>query len=332
MAMDPPPAPGARTSVPTERLVGHDGVERAATALLRGELVAVPTETVYGLAARAFDPEAVQAIFAAKGRPADNPLIVHVDGGVEGVVEAWSTTAQALAKAFWPGPLTLVCPRHPSVPDVVSAGRPTVAVRCPDHPIMRALIRRVGPLAAPSANRSGRPSPTTAEHVLHDLDGRIAGVLDGGPCAEGLESTVVDVTSTPPMVLRPGTITIAQLRDVIGSIDVHPSVLAPVDDVDARAPGMRYRHYSPDAEVVLLEGPESGELARRAAERAGTHAVVVGGGASVRTTVFPDGGALRRALYAELRRLDQLGIARIVFGGIPGEELALLNRIRKAAG
>lgn len=315
----------------TERLAGDAGLARAIELLRTGAVVAIPTETVYGLAARADDPVAVAAIFAAKGRPADNPLIVHVDGRVGGLVADWPSAARALATAFWPGPLTLVARRADRVPDVVTAGRTTVALRSPRHPLALALVRAVGPLAAPSANRSGRPSPTTAAHVLADLDGRIAAVLDGGPCPDGLESTVVDVTTRPPMVLRPGPVTVARLEAVVGPIAVHPSVHAPDGGTDARAPGMRHRHYSPDATVVLFEGPDGAARAIAAVAEPGVHAVVVGPSAGPSITAFPDADTLGRALYAELRRLDALGVDRIVFGGVPPDATALLNRLRKAS-
>lgn len=317
----------------TEHLVSPDGIARAAELLANGELVAIPTETVYGLAAVARDAVAVAKIFVAKGRPSDNPLIVHVaDRDVTGIVASWPAVAVQLSNAFWPGPLTLVADRHADFPAAVSAGRSTVGVRCPSHPSARELLARTGPLAAPSANRSGRPSPTNAQHVFDDLDGRIEAVLDGGPCVDGLESTVVDVTVVPPMILRPGSITRAQLEQVVGEVSVHPSVLAPSETTDARAPGMRYRHYSPDAAVWLVEGEHAvARAARLVADEPSSHAVLVGGEPAARTTVFTDAGALGTGLYAVLRHLDAQGVERIVFAGIPFDATAVLNRVRKAA-
>ena len=314
------------------RRIPTDRPEAAIDALRRGELVAFPTETVYGLGARALDGAAVERIFLAKGRPADNPLIVHLAEPPDPSVARWDDRAQRLSEAFWPGPLTLVLPRGPSVPDVVTAGRDTVAVRMPDHPLALELIRAVGPLAAPSANRSGRPSPTTAEHVLRDLAGRIPWVVDGGPCREGLESTVLDLTGTEPVLLRPGTLELADLVEVLGPIALHPSVARPSDGVDARAPGMRYRHYQPDATVGLVLGDRAVEEARRVAqEQVGSRLLLVTEGpARPGERVFEDGAALGRALYAELRSADDDGIRVVLVAGVESS-LALLNRVRKAA-
>ncbi|MCB9668266.1 MAG: threonylcarbamoyl-AMP synthase [Alphaproteobacteria bacterium] len=304
---------------------------RAVDLLRAGRLVAFPTETVYGLGARAADPVAVAGIFVAKGRPQDNPLIVHVADGVEGVVAGWPAVARDLAEAFWPGPLTIVAARDPGFPDAVSAGRSTVAVRCPDHPVALELIRGAGPLAAPSANRSGTPSPTTAQHVLDDLSGRIAAVVDGGPCLHGLESTVVDVTGARPLVLRPGALDVEALEAVVGAVDVHPSVDRPSEVTDARAPGMKYRHYSPAADVWLVEGPPA--RVRELLDGPDVYGVFVGEARSPQERAFPDVASLARALYAVLRELDALGATRIVVGGVPADGLgrALRNRLRKAA-
>ena len=232
----------------------------AAAGLLReGQLVALPTETVYGLAANATDPAAVAAIYAAKGRPADNPLIVHIASltDLESVVREVPEAAKRLAEAFWPGPLSMVLPRQPHIPDSVTAGLDTVAVRVPNHPGFLAVLSEAGvPLAAPSANRAGSPSPTTAGHVAHDLSGHIAAILNGGPCTVGVESTVIDLTKSPPRLLRPGGINLEQLENVLGEVDVDPAVsgfLTP-DQVPG-SPGMKYRHYAPAAPMVVLTGP-----------------------------------------------------------------------------
>jgi L-threonylcarbamoyladenylate synthase len=230
-------------------------IGRAAGVLRGGGLVAFPTETVYGLGANALDPAAVGRIFEAKGRPASNPLIVHVADTAEviNVAAAWPATAATLAERFWPGPLTLVLPKRASVPDVVTAGGPTVAVRCPSHPVARALIRVAGvPIAAPSANRSTELSPTRAEHVLNSLNGRIELVLEGGPCPGGIESTVVDVTAGRVRILRPGLVTAPMLGAVVGPL-AESSSGASHGEPFARSPGQMAKHYSPRTPVRLVE-------------------------------------------------------------------------------
>ncbi|MDI3298819.1 MAG: L-threonylcarbamoyladenylate synthase [Bacillota bacterium] len=297
----------------TRRLSGRREEEiRLAAAILRdGGLVAFPTETVYGLGADATNPQAVRGIFAAKGRPADNPLIVHVTGA-EALDQAAEPTTLALelARRFWPGPLTLVLPKRPGVADEVTAGLKTVGVRVPDHPVALALLRATGrPVAAPSANRSGRPSPTTAEDVLADLDGRIDAVLDGGPCRVGVESTVVDLTVRPAVVLRVGGLPLEELRPWLPGLEIDPAILGQLaprpegagratggagageatpagaaagageGSFRPRAPGMKYRHYAPRVPLFLVRG-EAGRVRERAAEivrelRAGGRRVAV---------------------------------------------------------
>jgi L-threonylcarbamoyladenylate synthase len=227
-------------------------IRRAAELIRAGHLVAFPTETVYGLGANALEAQAVRGIFKAKGRPAFNPLIVHVPEAthVLNVVKEWSETADRLARQFWPGPLTIVAPRRSEVPDEVTAGGPTVAVRCPDHPIAQALLRAAGvPIAAPSANRSTELSPTRAEHVLAGLDGRINLILDGGPCPGGIESTVVDASSDVVRLLRPGLITVPMLEEVVGKLGEGGESVGP-----ARSPGQMAKHYSPRTPLILIEG------------------------------------------------------------------------------
>ena len=226
-----------------------EAVALAARLFSEGQLVGFPTETVYGLGANALDRDAVLSIFAAKGRPADNPLIMHIwdRGQLEGLCGV-PEGAETLMDAFWPGPLTMLFPRTERVPDAVTAGLPTVAVRMPSLPCTRKLLEACGlPIAAPSANRSGRPSPTTAAHVLEDMDGRIPLILDGGPCQVGLESTVLDLTHGQPVILRPGGITKEMLEKALGTeVAVAGSVLRPLkQDEKALSPGMRYRHYAP---------------------------------------------------------------------------------------
>lgn len=308
-------------------------IARAAEVLRGGGLVAFPTETVYGLGADALDAAAVRKIFAAKGRPADNPLIVHVAAAEE--VRALARTVPPAAEKLmrlWPGPLTLVLPRADTVPAVTTAGQPTVAVRVPAHPVALALLQACGrPIAAPSANRSGRPSPTTAEHVVADLAGAVDVVLDAGPCPVGLESTVVDVTGAVPRVLRAGGVPVEALRAIVGEVEVS-SGQEPEDM--ARSPGLRHRHYAPRAQVVLV-GP--GEAERHA-----------GPGDAVmsqrpRPAGFNKGGVWRtmpaelegyaRELFAALRELDAAEVRRIVVETVPeaGIGRAILDRLRRAA-
>ena len=234
-------------------------IEEAAALIRGGQVVSFPTETVYGLGANALDPEAIRRIYAAKDRPADNPLIAHISD-VSQLRPLIACEPSALAKrmmeAFWPGPLTMIFPRAESVPANLSAGLPTVSVRLPAHPVARALISAAGvPIAAPSANRSGRPSPTAASHVFEDMEGRIPMILDGGDCAVGLESTVVDMTGDTPRILRPGGITAEMIAQVAGASEVDPAVMRPLQEGEQpRSPGMKYRHYAPKGSLTIFDG------------------------------------------------------------------------------
>ena len=233
-----------------------ENIDRACEILKSGGLVAIPTETVYGLAASAYDEKAVRDIFAAKGRPQDNPLIVHI-GDIEMLEELVSDIpeeALICAKKFWPGPFTMVLKRSEKIPASVSAGLDTVAVRMPSNEVAAEIIRRSRlPLAAPSANLSGSPSPTTAEHVIADLDGKIDVVVVSNACAVGVESTVITLATEIPMLLRPGGVTLEQLKDVLGDVAVADEVLNPMKkDEKAESPGMKYKHYSPDSKCKLL--------------------------------------------------------------------------------
>jgi L-threonylcarbamoyladenylate synthase len=233
-------------------------IERVASIWRGGGIVAFPTETVYGLGAHAFDEKAVERIFAAKQRPAWDPVIVHVSDGLPlgRLVSDVSDAARALMEAFWPGPLTLLLPRGPDVPDAVTAGRSLVGVRVPSHPVARALISAAGmPIAAPSANSFGRPSPTTAAHVLEDLDGRIDAVVDGGPTWHGVESTVVDASQSPLIVYRPGAVTLEALRSVAGEVKLYEGTVTEAGQEPAGlpSPGIGMRHYAPRARIVLVE-------------------------------------------------------------------------------
>ncbi|MBX3372772.1 MAG: threonylcarbamoyl-AMP synthase [Phycisphaeraceae bacterium] len=317
------------------------GIQEAAAQLRAGGVVAFPTETVYGLGACAFDEAAVRRIFELKGRPADNPLIVHVASAREigQVADALTVAQRAVvercAARFWPGPLSMVLPRHPALPRVVSAGRDTVAVRSPRHPVARELLRQVGaPLAAPSANRSGGVSPTTAAHVLADFvrEPDIL-VLDGGPCEVGLESTVLDLTSVPPRVLRPGSVTPEMLRDILPDlVDVR------IAGQDA-SPGTALRHYAPATPVRIVPADAVAEVAAEATERC---AIVMAGGATVRGldprhVIFPmpaDAEAYAARLYAVLRAADALDVGCIVVAAPPREGAlwqAVHDRLSRAA-
>lgn len=235
----------------------EDGFNKAAAAIKNGKLVAFPTETVYGLGANAFDSRAVERIFEAKGRPNDNPLIVHISNidYLNNLVIEIPSNAKKLIENFWPGPLTLVLKKSGMVPDIITAGLDTVAVRMPDNPVALKLIETSGvPVAAPSANLSGKPSPTSAMHVAKDLAGKIEYIIDGGICSVGVESTVLDVTGHIPIILRPGGITYEMIEEVLGKVDVD----RPSKNMEKpRSPGMKYRHYSPEADIILVEGEKS---------------------------------------------------------------------------
>lgn len=306
-----------------------EAVAAAADVLRHGGLVAFPTETVYGLGANALDAAAVARVFAAKGRPATNPVIVHVAdlALVQHVATGWPDAAAKLAVRFWPGPLTLVLPKRPEVPDIVTAGGPTVAVRVPNHPVALALLRAVGvPVAAPSANRSTELSPTRADHVRPELADVI---LDGGPCPGGLESTVVDVTCDPPRLLRPGLVTVAMLEEVIGRVDVSA---APTEG-PARSPGRMERHYAPRA-ALELASRERAEALARDGQRVGWLTFDgddVPGAVNVRLPADAVGYAA--GLYAALHDLDAAGVETVVVEPPPdGDEWrAVHDRLRRGA-
>ena len=320
-------------------------IAQAADAIRAGQLVAVPTETVYGLAGNGLDPAAVAQIYEIKGRPAVKPLslMVHDASAMARYCADVPPAAYTLAEAFWPGPMTMIVPKGGCIPDEVSCGLDTVGIRLPSHPMARALIRESGvPLAAPSANTSGRPSTTTAAHVMRDMDGKIAAVLDGGACGVGVESTVITLALERPRLLRPGGITLEQLRSVLGEVDVDRALYEKIgDDVKVSAPGMKYRHYAPAEPVVIVSG--SREKAAAYIRRhftpgdrvlcfeeelplyAGCSPLSYGREADVNT--------LSAGLFAALRELDDPGIhqvyARCPVGG--GVAYAVQNRLKKAA-
>jgi L-threonylcarbamoyladenylate synthase len=319
-------------------------IRQAANVIRSGGLVAFPTETVYGLGANALDPAAVARIFEAKGRPATNPLIVHVadPGQVRAVAADWPDIGLRLAARFWPGPLTLVLPKRPELPDVVTAGGPTVGVRCPAHPVARALILEAGvPIAAPSANRSTELSPTRAEHVLKGLGGRIELVLDGGPCPGGIESTVVDVTGDVIQLLRPGPVTVPMLEEVVGRVE---TVSRERPEAVARSPGQMAKHYSPRTELRLVDENDLLDDTSEAL-RAGRPIAVVQFSrrkpsvkevttASGRRAYLPrDPEHAAPLLYDTLHRLDQLGLDLILVELPPDtpEWAAVRDRLKRAA-
>lgn len=328
-------------------------LEQAGQALREGALVAFPTETVYGLGANALDAAAVSGIFAAKGRPADNPLIVHISdrASLEMLASDIPDVAERLMARFWPGPLTLVFHRRPAVPDIVTAGLDTVAVRMPVHPIALRLIQLAGvPVAAPSANRSGRPSPTTAAHVMEDMEGRVPLVVDGGACEVGVESTVLDVTARPPMILRPGGVTREMLEQAVGEIAMDPALSGTA--ARPRSPGMKYTHYAPVAPMTLYAGdPEAVAAALRqsALELAarGNRVGVLCSQEWMDSWPSPHAGiiplaagrrdqpeTLASGIFSALRTFDTLGVDVILAEGIreTGIGHAIMNRLRKAAG
>jgi len=319
--------------------------QKAAQIIKNGGLVALPTETVYGLGANGLDPEAVAKIFIAKGRPQDNPLILHLSKAeeMEKYCHSIPKAAYRLAEKFWPGPLTMVMPARDTVPKCTTAGLPTVAVRCPGSKITRDIIARSGcPIAAPSANISGKPSTTTADHVLHDHNGRIDAVVDGGPCRVGLESTIVDLTEQPPRLLRPGGITPEQLRSVLGALTVDKAVTAALQkDEVAKAPGMKYRHYAPDCQVIIVTG--SREKAAKCIHdlyKTGDRVLCFEEELPLYADCAPlsygleaDVETLSAGLFAALRILDDPTVNKVYARCPEGDGLALAiqNRLGKAA-
>lgn len=323
-----------------------ESIHQAARILQNGGLVGIPTETVYGLAANALNGPAVAGIFAAKGRPMDNPLIVHISqfDQIYGLVREVPSAAKRLAERFWPGPLTIILPKGDCIPDEVSAGLDTVAIRFPSHPVARAVIDAAGvPLAAPSANLSGHPSPTTAVHVMDDMDGRIEAVLDGGPCAVGVESTVVTLATEPPRLLRPGGVTLEQLCEVLGKVEMDQAVLNPLPEGEhASSPGMKYKHYSPKANVVILEGSLEHYIDYvNTHAKSGVAALCYNGenkALSVPAICYggeQDCNEQARELFDALRELDDVLHAQTVYARCPepkGVGLAVYNRLIRAAG
>lgn len=323
----------------------REALSRVGEILRRGRLAAIPTETVYGLAADACNPQAVKSIFTTKGRPQDNPLIVHICS-----MEMWGEivqeippAARRLAEAFWPGPLTIILPKNERIPPVTSGGLDTVAVRFPSHPVARELIRLAGvPIAAPSANLSGLPSPTTAQRCMEDLWGRVEAIVDAGSCSVGVESTVVTLAQHPPRLLRPGGITLEQLRSVLGQVEVDPAVTRQLQQGQkASSPGMKYKHYAPKANVQLVEADRETYLDyvnRQKGE--GVYALCFSEdlpAIQIPAVAYGSGEeplSQAHGLFESLRQLDELG-AKVVYARCPSKEgvgLAVYNRLIRAAG
>src|ERR1043166_1961247 len=320
-------------------------VQRASNLLQAGQVVALPTETVYGLAANALNEPAVKRIFEIKGRPAHNPIILHV-GTVEMAKQCmseWPQVAEQLSRAFWPGPLTLVANRAKQIPDIVTAGGPTVGVRWPSHPFIQAVIRQCGfPRAAPSANLSNRVSPTNAEHVYKQLGAKVPLIVDGGQCQVGIESTVVDVSVTPSQVLRPGMIHEHAISAVTGQLGLsaleHTGVL--------KSPGQLPKHYAPKAQLVILSWDNDADLVKQMSDIRGqrsevrdrvhviAHTRIPSGEGFVRVSVIPhDAEAFARAIYGELHECDQAGADLIIVEAVPesSEWFAIADRLKRAA-
>ncbi len=325
-------------------------IEEAASHIREGRLVGIPTETVYGLGADALNPDAVRAIFEAKGRPGDNPLIVHI-ARMEEIADLISgeipPAARRLAQAFWPGPLTMIFPRGERVPLRTTGGLETVAVRMPAHPVARTLIERSGrPIAAPSGNRSGRPSPTTAAHMLQDMDGRIPLILDGGPCEVGVESTVLDMTGPVPRILRPGGVTREQIAAVCGACEVDSAVMRPLrEDERPRSPGMKYRHYAPAGALTIYRGArmrvaEAICAAYDAALSEGKRPLILAlegnrplyGGRNCES-LGADARAMAQTVFSALRDADEKRADVIFSESVEAEGigLAVMNRLGRAA-
>lgn len=332
--------------------IDEDKMQEAGNLIAAGELVAFPTETVYGLGGDALHPEAAKKIYAAKGRPSDNPLIIHIAevSDLERVAKIVPEQAEKLAEAFWPGPLTMVVWKKEDVPYATTGGLDTVAVRMPNHPVALDLIRKSGKLiAAPSANTSGRPSPTEGSHVMEDLEGRIAMVLDSGPVGIGIESTIIDLTEDIPMVLRPGYITPEMLSEVLGEeVIMDPGIIAADDTTKPKAPGMKYKHYAPKADMVIVDGEKEKVVAKiteciQKAKADGLKAAVIATEETkslYETDVVlcigtrNEEDSIARHMYKILRDCDKLDVDVIYSESFKTPRIgqAIMNRLLKAAG
>ena len=326
----------------------QDLISLFATMLADGKTVIFPTETVYGLGANALDEDAATKIYQAKGRPSDNPLLVHVADkeDVYDLVENIDDRAKLLMDKFWPGPLTIVFKKKAIIPDRTSGGLDTVAIRMPSDQVARDLIRQAGvPIAAPSANISGRPSPTKPEHIIRDMDGRVDGILVGGPCDYGVESTIIDLSEDLAMVLRPGSITLEMLGEVLGRVDLDPSLKNKDDNIRAKAPGMKYKHYSPQAQVYIVKADDLEGFAERVdslCEDNAKKGLKIGvmtmnyDQHSYQAKVFDLGGSdteVAKNLFDSLISLDResIDIAYVPYFEERGIGVAIMNRLKKAA-
>lgn len=332
--------------------IRDEELAEAAQILRDGGLVAFPTETVYGLGANALNEEAAKKIYAAKGRPSDNPLIAHISciEELEPLVKEIPEAGRKLAEAYWPGPLTMIFPKSSIVPYGTTGGLETVAVRMPSDPVANRLIRLAKvPVAAPSANTSGRPSPTTAQHVWQDMNGRIEMILDGGPVGIGVESTIVDVSSEVPTLLRPGAVTMEMLEQTVGHVEIDPAIQGPpTADFHPKAPGMKYRHYAPHAQMTLVEGEAEAvankinELVKEGLEQNLRVGVIC---TDESRSSYPDGlvrsvgerakeETIAHNLFAVLREFDDLEVDVIYSESFSKDHLgqAIMNRLTKAAG
>ncbi len=328
-----------------------EAIQEAGRIIREGGLVAFPTETVYGLGTNALNSKAVAEVFKAKGRPADNPLIIHISdiNQVYDLTDEITVQTQRVMDAFWPGPLTVVLPKKQNIPPEVTAGLNTVAVRMPDHPVALELIKSAGvPVAAPSANSSGKPSPTTARHVLNDLEGKVDLIVDGGACRVGVESTVLDMTSEPPVILRPGGITREDLESVLGHVEIDPAAAGNNITGKPKSPGMKYKHYAPKAEVIVVTGGDYTKIFTKVTElllkyralgkKVGVLAANETAKAYVAEEVFPVGSRAGLATVAQnlfygLRFLDDQKVDLIIAEGYPesGIGTAIMNRLKKAS-
>ena len=314
----------------------EEDIQQAAEIIKEGGLVAFPTETVYGLGADALNPEAVGKVYAAKGRPSDNPMIVHISSKNDLSYLTFEITddIRKLMDDFWPGPLTMVVPAAPVVPRVTTGGLDTVAVRMPSDPVAAALITSSEtPIAAPSANLSGRPSPTSARHVIDDLDGRIDAIIQGGDCQVGIESTVVDMTGAVPAVLRPGIITAERLSQALGkTVEIDPAMNVKTADFKPKSPGMKYKHYAPKAEMIIYKGDREKVYLAMSEEKLRR----TGSGQKVEIIMYDDSEPEKaaREFFAKLRACDKAGVDVILAAAMreDGVGFAVMNRMFKSAG
>ena len=340
-----------------KKTTDEDAISIACGILQSGGLVAFPTETVYGLGGDGLNSESSMKIYSAKGRPSDNPLIIHIAEmtDVEKLASEISPKARTLMEAFWPGPLTVILKKRPEVPDTTTGGLDTVAIRMPSHPDAARLIKESGVLiAAPSANTSGRPSPTTAEHVIEDMNGRIDMILDGGPVGIGIESTIVDMTGDKPVILRPGFITKKDLEAVLGEVEIDKAIIEPDPNLRPKAPGMKYTHYAPSGKLTIIEDPSTVSLVSDAVtERINAEVSrCMNSGIKVAVLTTEDrrslykceniitlgasgaGATVAARLYGALRECDDIGAEEIYSESFDRDELgfSIMNRLLKAAG